>query len=324
MTQPTVTFDPPNLVMVLDKSGSMLQPFAGSTRWDTLVSVVQGVTGVWDSRIKFGAKVFPSAADCVAGSVFSGGAPLVATGDACEVTAGFAPSLAPAIDNGLNIVTALPTAAQIDAGCWTPTDFGYLRSYEALTAAVPGGEPSALMLVIDGLISDGISDGTKLCQGPQLGVALDSTQLRLTDAISASLVAGIPTYVVAIDAGGAGTVADANLYAQLGGRPNPDPTFDYYPGDDLTGLQNAMDAIAAEVATCEVQLDVPPPNPSLIEVSVEGTMYDEISAANCAADIDGWYYSVQYTEVTLCGTACDDFKALATPVAQIDYYCISG
>ena len=37
-----------------------------------------------------------------------------------------------------------------------------------------------------------------------------------------------------------------------------------------------------------------------------------------------WYYSVQYTQITLCGDACDSFKALPTPTADVEFFCEGG
>ena len=192
--------------------------------------------------------------------------------------------------------------------------------------AVPDpSENRSIMLVIDGAISD----GTQFTQGcietvpaPFIYTELDSGLLSsISNALSND---GIVTYVVAIDAVGAGTVTQANAYAQAGGAPNPAAASDYYPGDDPTQLNLALDGIAASVVTCDIQLSVPPLSPDDVAVTVDGTGYDQISAADCANDVDGWYYSVQYTQITLCGNACDSFKALPTPTADVEFFCSGG
>ena len=134
---------------------------------------------------------------------------------------------------------------------------------------------------------------------------------------------GIPTYVVGIDAA-SGFEAEVEEYAAAGGVPNPAPNVDYYPGDDPAELLAAIDAIAAAVVTCEIQLSVPPLDPTLVNVAVAGVLYDQITGADCMNNVDGWYYSTQYTAITLCGSACDAFKGMSTPTADVEYFCPGG
>ena len=98
----------------------------------------------------------------------------------------------------------------------------------------------------------------------------------------------------------------------------------YYDAQNTAALYDALDQIAASLITCDLALSVPPPAPDNISVTVDGVSYDQISAADCANNVDGWYYSVPYTQLTLCGTACDEFKALATPEADVEYFCSGG
>ena len=85
-----------------------------------------------------------------------------------------------------------------------------------------------------------------------------------------------------------------------------------------------MDQIAASLITCDLPLSVPPLSPDDISVTVNGATYDQITGADCMNNVDGWYYSIQYTQLTLCGTACDEFKAMATPAADVEYFCTGG
>ena len=325
---------PPNLVLVLDKSGSMTVDFGGATRWDTLVQVVTDVTATYESAVKFGAKWFPTADKCENQTQFECSAyhpafgtcqSYIADGAACDVDPGFdSNQLEPKLNNSTSIVNALPDAADIDGFCWTPTQQGFQESLAALKATADPTEDSVIMLITDGLISDG-------ALGPRACVDGNLNNYTPTD-VHTELVAaiadaynndGIPTYVVAIDAA-SGFEQEVEEYAVAGGVPNPDPNLDYYPGDDPAELLNAIDTIAAAVVTCDIQLSVPPLDPTLVAVTVNGVTYDLISAADCGAAVDGWYYSTQYTEIRLCGTACDDFKAMSMPTADVEYFCPGG
>jgi hypothetical protein len=294
--------------MVLDKSGSMTWEFDGTgmTRWEVLTQVVDTVVAQYESRIKFGFKLFPSARNnCNATCLNTNPVGLCTEfgGSACDVDTGV--EVDTEIDNWNTIMQQLPNNA-ID-GCGTPTQSGYERGAEWLVANRPN-EPKAMMLVADGAISP----------------CTDNSEQGLVAAIGDMWSMNIPTYVVGIDHEGEGTTDELNAYAGAGGATNPDPQLDFYPGDDVAQLQTALDLIAADVATCDLQLSVAPPEPSLVEVSVQGVQVGQITATECAMGTSGWYYSTQYTTITLCGAACDDFKALSVPTAQVDYFCTAG
>jgi hypothetical protein len=228
------------------------------------------------------------------------------------------------LNNSTNIVSALPDEGTITNTCLTPSESGFVRSLDALMNAAPASEPRSIMLLIDGDISDPAITGDFGCAEP-VGGGYDyneHTQLvgEISDAFNNE---GITTYVVAIGASG-GLATRADEYAAAGGVPNPDPNFDYYPGDDPVQLNNALDAIAAAVATCEIQLSVAPLDPGNVTVTVDGTSYDQITAMECQNNQTGWYYSTQYTAITLCGTACDEFKNLPVPSADVEYFCTGG
>jgi hypothetical protein len=288
---PMVTFTPPSLVMILDHSGSMYinDIAAGITRWDGLVQVVDQVTTNYEDRVKFGVKWFPSSSvDCNG------------TGN-CDVTPVL--DVNPALFNRNAIMAALP-AFNPPGTCQTPTEQGWEQSYSALVPLVPAGESGALMLVIDGGISTTCANNT------QAGAAAQ---------IQAGFAAGFPTYVVAIDPSSS-AAADANVYAAAGGVPNPDPAWDYYPGDDLAGLNDALDQIVGQIATCEIELSISPQYPNETEVFVDGVEYFQIDPALCATS-DGWYYSDAPTNqrILLCGTACSTFQVVLE--ADVNFFC---
>jgi hypothetical protein len=287
---PMVTFTPPNLVMILDHSGSMSNSLPGGvSRWDGLTQVVDQVTANYEDRVKFGVKWFPSA-------------PTSCTAPAnCDVNPAF--DVAPALFNHNAIMAALPVGDP-SSSCLTPTQQGFTQTYLALSSAVPTGETGAMMLVIDGGISTS-------CSG--------NTQAGAVSNISGAFNAGFPTYVVAIDAS-ASTAADADVYATAGGVPNPDPAFDYYPGDDLGSLNAALDAIVGQLATCDIELSMAPQYPGETEVFVDGVEYFQIDPAVCDTT-DGWYYADAPTnmQITLCGGACTSFQMVLA--ADVNFYC---
>ena len=69
----------------------------------------------------------------------------------------------------------------------------------------------------------------------------------------------------------------------------------------------------------DIDLSIAAINPELTTVTVDGTEYNQIDAADCDTT-DGWYYTdMTYLEITLCGQACLDFKDVA--IADVEYFC---
>jgi hypothetical protein len=287
---PTVTFEPPTMLMLLDHSGSMyLNDIAlGVTRWDGLVSVVDDVTAQFGANIEFGIKWFPSSTtECTS------------TSGKCDVTSSF--DVSPALNNNTDIMLALNAMTNLGS-CSTPTQHAMEQSLVAMNNFVQASDVGAIMLIIDGGVAT-------FCSG--------NTQTGTVAAVTAAKDDGFNTYVVGIDAG---TSAEANEYAVAGGVPNPAPGNDYYPGENLSDLTSALELIAGDLVSCEIQLSVAPIDPELTDVTVDGVEYEQVDPALCDT-MDGWYYSdMSNTAITLCGAACDAFEQVTT--ATVEYYCV--
>jgi hypothetical protein len=330
--QPTVTYVPPNLLFVLDKSGSMTGQ-TPTTRWFELHSVVTSVVTQFQDRIQFGVELFPDN---------SGG---------CNVSAGF--DIPPVLNNLATILAGIPAAdVTIPGDHLTPMQTGFVNAVNWINAN-GAGRTNAIVLLADGAISD----GRILCrrcalQGNQL-VAVNNvnstvsqpncpgnTVNGLTTAITNARNAGVNTYVVGIDipptnndqvVGGI-TVqfpgldsiqGEMNGYAVAGGVPGPGGGF--YNTQDVGALQTAFETIVDDVVSCTIDLSDPPPFPDLTEVEVGGTSYPFNPTLDCATE-DGWRYLLdgmgEITGIELCGAACDGFKVSLT--ADVEYFCTAG
>ena len=112
--------------------------------------------------------------------------------------------------------------------------------------------------------------------------------------------------------------------AMAGGAPNL-PVTGFYDGSNQAQLQSALDEIGGLIPTCTLPLDPAPAGNQIpfVTIEVNGTYYgycfdgvgEELdpcfpildSAADCDTG-DGFYWSVEFSEITLCGDACDSFK----------------
>jgi hypothetical protein len=100
-----------------------------------------------------------------------------------------------------------------------------------------------------------------------------------------------------------------------------------------------MADIAASVVVCDIDLGNPPPFEDEVDVKIDGIQYSRLDSTAPGFDCDnsvGWYYTQEATttcdtdipfscdQITLCGAACDDFKLLSPPTADITYFCEAG
>ena len=179
---------PPNVVLVLDKSGSMVQnswnhdqddATPDVTRWQSLHSVVTNIANNFDAAINLGMQLFPSLSATNAYGA-----------SACVVSAMPEVSVSPM--NGANILAAMPpadaTSATIKGG--TPATAGVQSAADHLKTLDPA-IPRAIILVTDGAAN---------CGG-----MTDQEMMELYDEQLPMVVAdlynndNIPTYVVGID-----------------------------------------------------------------------------------------------------------------------------
>lgn len=285
---PTIDFVEPTMVMVLDHSGSMggnfSDPVLGSiSRWNALHNAVTFILETYAPVVEFGVKVFPS-------------------DDSCGVSAGL--DVDPVLDNDAAILSSIPAASSTGTGL-TPAYEAFVEGAAALVAADPE-RPRAARLVLDGDAG---------CAGSPPALTSEIEALFQDE--------GIPTYVVGVDIDGF-TRAAMNGYAEAGGVPlgMPGDVERFYNATDTTQLQSFMDVVIGDLLNCDLELDPAPTHPSLAEVDIDGSLYDLIDSKACEAGENGWTYSVEYTQIRLCGAACEAYRDVQ--LADVAFFCPQG
>lgn len=301
----TVQVDTPNVMLVLDKSGSMSlnswRP-AGTgdeeTRWSSLHGVVTDLVDAFDSRVNFGAALFP--ADGIDGEVFEAACSVA---DEAEVPVGPA--------NGAAILAAIPGAEARTRG-GTPAAAGVFNALDALGEA-PENEPAAMILVTDGIAN---------CSGPDDIRGYDENLAHaVKDAFEHD---GIPTYVVGIDiqdrvddTSGVNPREKLHEVALYGGAARSGEEA-FYNVADGAELAATMGSIAAELA-CTVTLPIAPHEPDFMRVRLGGSILPRVD--DCGTE-DGWRFASDERRpdtIELCGSACLDLRTAGQ--LETEYAC---
>jgi hypothetical protein len=307
----TVPVQAANMVLVLDKSGSMVSntwdhdgvpETPPITRWRSLHGVVEQVVSSYNGSLNLGVVLFPGKA---ATKTYDEGACWMS--DAVDV--------AVAEQNGEAVLTALPpaNATEMTLAGGTPATRGIELAFDHVSTLVDG-LPQYIVLVTDGAANcraDAASQHERF----------ESYDPQLLPLVEAALAAGVPTFVVGIDIkdelspdltdgspNSINTYQELNTLAVAGGRPKADPSERFYNANDQTQLSAALTEIAGAVVSCVISLAPAPTFPSFVELNIGGVDFGKGMVSDCDAE-DGWrYVDDSFTVVELCGQACSLFK----------------
>ncbi len=318
MVQIAPEYVPPNVMLVVDGSGSMISNLwdhdlnpgtPNETRWNTLYGVVETIMNQFGASMNAGIKRFPSESACDPDPCYNP--------SACTVTAG--PDVGVALDNGAAILAAIPSADDngdsVEGG--TPATSGINAAVEHLVAQSPD-IPRYVLLITDGAAN--CSPGAPF---PDLVEVYDET---LEPTVAAALADdNITTFVVGIDiinqvvGIGSDGSPEANPFERLndvalaGGAPknmglDPEKFFNATNQDELL---LALGGIINEITECIIDLsdtEQGPPEPIQIPYVTFTANGEEVPFVQDCENEDGWTWIEEGLIVTFCGTYCEDFK----------------
>jgi hypothetical protein len=307
----TVPVQAANMVLVLDKSGSMVantwdhdgDPVTPPiTRWRSLHGVVEQVVSSYNGSLNLGAVLFPG---LMATKAYDEGACWMS--DAVDVPV--------ADQNGEAVLVALPSpnSTEMTLAGGTPATRGIELAFGHLST-LSDGLPQYIVLVTDGAAN---------CRADAVNNhdLFETYDPHLLPLVEAALAAAVPTFVVGIDIrdelspeltdgspNSVNTYQELNALAVAGGRPKDDPSERFYNANDQTQLSAALTEIAGAVVSCVISLAPAPTFPSFVELNVGGVNFGKATVNDCATE-DGWrYVDEMFTTVELCGQACSLFK----------------
>ncbi|HEY5944242.1 MAG TPA: vWA domain-containing protein [Kofleriaceae bacterium] len=277
--------DPPDLLVVLDRSGSMTAspptfPPVFDTKWNIMKTALNSIAVQKDQNIKFGLLEFPSDENCAADAT-------------------------PEVPIALGAHTPIATYFNSRSpGGNTPAHIG-LTSALTYYNSIPVNMAGRYVLFA--------TDGLPNCLGGDPDAASDAATVA---AVTALHNAGIPTYVLGFGTFGlpTGVLNDA---AVAGGKAKTGTTK-FYEANNAADLAMALQAIAGGIVvpSCTFQLQSAPPDPTNVTVTINGT-----AVPRSPSHMNGWDYYPDMMTITFFGSYCSQIQMGATTDVNFIYGC---
>ena len=290
ITTSNLTQQPADLLLVLDRSGSMNDDIASdasctganapancTTRWSTMTTALNQVLTTSPAGVEWGLKFFtsPGGGNCTVNA----GADVPIPATAAQVQAAIAP---------LSPGSQTPTTAAINAAV-------------AYYGTVTDGRSHFILLA---------TDGQPNCDPGTTATVSDTSVADAAAAITTAYNAGIKTYVIGIGP----SAGNLTNFAAAGG------TTDYFPATSPDQLTAALSNIATAVASCVFNLGKAPPDPTNVVVEFNGDPNQR--APYDPTQTNGWNYtSPADTSIQLYGSWCDGVTSGKYKTAEVLMGC---
>jgi hypothetical protein len=281
---------PPNVFLVLDKSGSMHDPVAPGTtetKWQVLSGAVHQLLMNFNGKARYGLSIFPGANN----------------DDSCDpgqIDVAVGPNNEQAIESRVDSFVDTVDVMGVHGHTPTAPTLSVVRSDGNLNDT---GRNNYVLLMTDGI--------------PNCGH--DPTIAGQTDAVGptiAQLYASQPavrTFVIGLGSETSANPELLNSWAQAGHTARQG-AVKYYQASDAASLEKAFVDIVGGVATCTFKLNKTPDDPSLLSVTVDG--------ASVATDPNnGASYDAGSISVELNGDACAKLRDGAQHKVEVIYRC---
>jgi len=289
ITTANLTKQPADLLLVLDRSGSMTSAMdststcaLGSTtcqqRWATMVSGLNAVLSSASGDVNWGLELFNS-------------------DGACGVPAAPVVPIAP---GSSAIIQA--TIAGVTPGGSTPTRLA-INNAAAYLKTLTDTNGKYILLATDG-------EPNCLNSGRDGGGGAGAADVPGTVAAIAAAASSFKVYVIGIGP----EIGNLDNFAMAGG------TGHYYPALSPQDLNAALAAIVGAVASCTFSLGNVPPDPSNVAIEFNGD--SGLRAPRDTTHTNGWdYTSAANTAIQLYGSWCDNLANGAYTSARILMGC---
>jgi hypothetical protein len=305
---------PPDVLIVLDRSGSMDNDIddrgctdggmgtgqcGTNSKWGIMTPAIKQVVSATEGMVNWGLKFFADT-----------------NSTTCNVNNNANVPVAMMNATAVNNAITGQTNAQggISNGSRTPTRAGVTGAVTYLNS-IPDQNPKFILLATDGLPNCPASGGNSAADDSMAAVA----------AVQTAFNGGIPTFVIGIATSGMGAAdTTLNMMATAGGYPQMG-TPAYYSVASQQALTDALTAIVGKVGgECRFGLGALPSG------NDGRTSYDKINVFADGAKQDrdtthqgGWDYADQsHMSIVLAGQLCQDVMDGKVQVVSVAFTCI--
>jgi hypothetical protein len=314
-TNTTTIQKPGNVLVVFDRSGSMLDDWNGTPKYQAAGNALISAITPLKSLLTMGGIFFPSPApadmtNCPMGCNVANPIHWIPGPGACCLN-GVAMSCAvDTIDQGDeinwgtadNFITTLPTLWDLPNANGTPLEAGIMQAAAAISAK----------MFTDPLIVLVMTDGEPNC---------NTNQQNVLNQITTWHTAGINTHIVGLP--GAQMAADfLNSLASAGG------TMSYIDPADPTELETRLETVISSTVkkgfdSCVFKLDPKPDAPEKLHLIVTQNGVDSDVPRDLSKDAH-WSLNADSTQVTLEGQLCDFAKDGTFDGLRFVYGCVTA
>jgi len=303
---------PPDVLILLDRSGSMLQDITGASctggrsggtggrggggnptggvgdcgpnsKWTQMTTALKEILPVNEGTVQWGIKYFAE-----------GGS------NSCTVNDGAA--VKPSLMNATAIATSIDGTTPASA---TPTTAA-MKSATAYLLGLNDESPKFILLATDGLPTCGMAAG---------GSADDDNAIA---AVKAAKDMGIPTFVIGIGTGTGGGDQTLTTMANEGGFPRAGGMPAYYSVNSASDLKDAFAKISGMVGVCYFSVNpVPKKVADIMAVKGDNNVIPQDGT-------DGWTFVTMPNSagIQLNGKSCEDYKSGNIKSVVVDLPCI--
>ena len=307
----TATKVPPEILILLDRSGSMNEDIKGGTcndggigvgancgatsKWALMVLAINQVVMETEADVNWGLKFFP---DNTTNSCN------VSTTAAVPVGAGNAGAIASAI-----MASTSANAGVMTGYNNTPTRSGMVGATTYLQS-VTTTNPKFILLA---------TDGVPTCSALGVGGMDDAASEA---AVAAANTAGFKTFVVGIATGGSADLTLSTL-ANAGGLPRQG-TPSYYPVSTAADLAAAVRTFIGAANTCTFQVGPAPTDDGTTDVNRIVVYGDGVEIKIDTTHTNGYDYTDStHQSIEVHGPQCDQIKTGAIKKVSVNFICLT-
>jgi hypothetical protein len=298
----------PDVLIVLDRSGSMAEGFGSPTLWDSSRSAIYELTGAMAAQVGFGLTVFPNS-----------GSPYGCSDDfSCQTSASLL------VPIGMNTAAAIKAALSPMQACGgTPTAAALAKVRQQLQALPQNGHSRSVLLVTDGgpNCNAGLNPMTCTCSwGAKCWDAEDCLDDAATEKeLDALCAARIKTYVL-------GLGSAQSMTSVLGAMAQHGCTGTPHAATDPASIKQALQQITGGIASCSFEVDCT----KIQDLYLVNFYLDGVLVPRNTARTSGWDWTAQCKPgagkgtVELFGAECAAVKSAAGETIGAKYGCATA